>query len=127
MVQRTRLNSRTNGYDVAVTDDATTGTELLKISFDNLKAVQSAKGTPISVDAASTVVVTYKAQLTSDVEYEAAGTTNKVKLVYSNNPMTDDKGTSESDKVTDYVFGLDVTKTTRKTLTPNSLRGLRSK
>lgn len=25
--------------------------------------------------------------------------------------MTDDKGTSESDKVTDYVFGLDVTKT----------------
>lgn len=100
-----------NGYDVTVTDDATTGTELLKISFDNLKAVQSTKGTPISVDAASTVVVTYKAQLTSDVEYKAVGTTNEVKLVYSNNPMTDDRGTSESDKVTDYVFGLDVTKT----------------
>lgn len=100
-----------NGYDVTVTDDATTGTELLKISFDNLKAVQSTKGTPISVDAASTVVVTYKAQLTSDVEYKAVGTTNEVKLVYSNNPMTDDRGTSESDEVTDYVFGLDVTKT----------------
>lgn len=102
---------KANGYDVAVTDDATTGTELLKVSFDNLKAVQSAKGNKISVDAASTVVVTYKAQLTSDVEYKAVGTTNEVKLVYSNNPMTDDKGTSESDKVTDYVFGLDVTKT----------------
>lgn len=102
---------KANGYDVAVTDDATTGTELLKVSFDNLKAVQSTKGNAISVDAASTVVVTYKAQLTSDAEYTATGNTNKVKLVYSNNPMTNDKGTSESDKVTDYVFGLDVTKT----------------
>lgn len=102
---------KASGYDVAVTDDATTGTELLKVSFDNLKAVQSAKGNAISVDAASTVVVTYKAQLTSDAEYTATGNTNEVKLVYSNNPMTNDKGTSESDKVTDYVFGLDVTKT----------------
>lgn len=102
---------KANGYDVAVTDDATTGTELLKVSFDNLKAVQGTKENKISVDAASTVVVTYKAQLTSDVEYKAVGTTNDVKLVYSNNPMTDDKGASESDKVTDYVFGLDVTKT----------------
>lgn len=100
-----------NGYDVAVTDDVTTGTELLKVSFDNLKAVQSTEGNKISVDAASTVVVTYKAQLTSDAEYTVTGNTNKVKLVYSNNPMTNDKGTSESDKVTDYVFGLDVTKT----------------
>lgn len=102
---------KTNGYDVAVTDDVATGTELLKVSFDNLKAVQSTKGNKISVDAASTVVVTYKAQLTGDAEYTATGNTNEVKLVYSNNPMTNDKGTSESDKVTDYVFGLDVTKT----------------
>ena len=102
---------KANGCNVAVTDDVTTGTELLKVSFDNLKAVQSTKGNKISVDAASTVVVTYKAQLTGDAEYTATGNTNKVKLVYSNNPMTDDKGTSESDKVTDYVFGLDVTKT----------------
>lgn len=104
-------SDKANGYDVAVTDDETTGTELLKVSFDNLKAVQSTKGDAISVDAASTVVVTYKAQLTDDVEYKGVGTTNEVKLVYSNNPMTGDKGTSESDEVTDYVFGLDVTKT----------------
>ena len=119
--------NKDNGYDVAVTDDATTGTELLKISFDNLKAVQSTKGTPISVDAASTVVVTYKAQLTSDVEYRAAGTTNDVKLVYSNNPMTDDKGTSESDKVTDYVFGLDVTKTDPKNTNAKLVAGFKVK
>lgn len=119
--------NKDNGYDVAVTDDATTGTELLKISFDNLKAVQSTKGTPISVDAASTVVVTYKAQLTSDVEYKADGTTNEVKLVYSNNPMTDDKGTSESDKVTDYVFGLDVTKTDPKNTNAKLVAGFKVK
>lgn len=119
--------NKDNGYDVAVTDDATTGTELLKISFDNLKAVQSTKGTPISVDAASTVVVTYKAQLTSDVEYKAVGTTNEVKLVYSNNPMTGDRGTSESDKVTDYVFGLDVTKTDPKNTNAKLVAGFKVK
>lgn len=97
-----------NGYTATVTPGET---ELLNVSFKNLKTVQTAKGEPIEVGAASKVVVTYKAQLTSDVEYKAAGTTNEVKLVYSNNPMTDDRGTSESDKVADYVFGLDVTKT----------------
>lgn len=97
-----------NGYTATVTPGET---ELLNVSFKNLKTVQTAKREPIEVGAASKVVVTYKAQLTSDVEYKAAGTTNEVKLVYSNNPMTNDKGTSEPDKVTDYVFGLDVTKT----------------
>ena len=108
-----------NGSKKEVTSDADKGytatvtpgeTELLNVSFKNLKTVQTAKGEPIEVGAASKVVVTYKAQLTSDVEYKAVGTTNEVNLVYSNNPMTDDKGTSESDKVTDYVFGLAVTK-----------------
>ena len=99
------------GYKATVTPDEANGTELLNVSFKNLKTVQTADGKPIEVGAASKVVVTYKAQLTRDVEYKADGTTNEVKLVYSNNPMTDDKGTSEPDKVTDYVFGLDVTKT----------------
>ena len=96
------------GYTATVTPGET---ELLNVTFKNLKTVQTAKGEPIEVSAASKVVVTYKAQLTRDVEYKAGGTTNEVKLIYSNNPMTDDKGTSEPDKVTDYVFGLDVTKT----------------
>ena len=96
------------GYTATVTPGET---ELLNVTFKNLKTVQTTKGEPIEVSAASKVVVTYKAQLTRDVEYKAVGTTNEVKLIYSNNPMTDDKGTSELDKVTDYVFGLDVTKT----------------
>ncbi len=101
----------TNGYQVTVTPDTTSGTELFKVSFANLKAVQDASGNQISVNADSTVVITYKAKLNSQVEYKADGATNEVKLVYSNNPMTEDKGTSEPDKVADYVFGLDVTKT----------------
>lgn len=101
----------THGYQVTVTSGTTAGTELLKVSFDNLKAVQDANGNPISVNADSTVVVTYKAKLNSQVEYKADGATNEVKLVYSNDPMSTGTGTSESDEVTDYVFGLDVTKT----------------
>lgn len=102
------ISDADKGYTATVTPGET---ELLNVSFKNLKTVQTTKGEPIEVGAASKVVVTYKAQLTSDVEYKADGTTNEVKLVYSNNPMTNDKGTSEPDKVTDYVFGLDVTKT----------------
>lgn len=102
------ISDADKGYTATVTPGET---ELLNVSFKNLKTVQTTEGEPIEVGAASKVVVTYKAQLTSDVEYKADGTTNEVKLVYSNNPMTDDKGTSEPDKVTDYVFGLDVTKT----------------
>ena len=101
----------THGYQVTVTPGTTAGTELLKVSFDNLKAVQDANGNQISVNADSTVVVTYKAKLNSQVEYKADGATNEVKLVYSNDPMSTGTGTSESDEVTDYVFGLDVTKT----------------
>ena len=101
----------THGYQVTVTPGTTAGTELLKVSFDNLKAVQDANGNQISVNADSTVVVTYKAKLNSQVEYKTDGATNEVKLVYSNDPMSTGTGTSESDEVTDYVFGLNVTKT----------------
>lgn len=101
----------THGYQVTATPGTTAGTELLKVSFDNLKTVQDANGKPISVNANSKVVVTYKAKLNRQVEYKADGATNEVRLVYSNDPMSTGTGTSESDEVTDYVFGLDVTKT----------------
>lgn len=104
----------TNGYTVKLADttDASghpTGGHDLTISFSDLKAAATNAGVTLRGD--SKVVVTYNAKLTGEAEYTATGNTNDVKLVYSNNPMTDDKGTSESDEVTDYVFGLDVTKT----------------
>ena len=98
--------------DLAATKDASgnlTGGQDLTISFSDLKAAATAAGVTLTGD--SKVVVTYKAKLTDKAEYKGTGNTNEVKLVYSNNPMTEDKGTSESDKVADYVFGLDVTKT----------------
>ena len=104
----------TNGYTVNLADttDASghpTGGHDLTISFSDLKAAATNAGVTLKGD--SKVVVTYNAKLTGEAEYTATGNTNEVKLVYSNNPMTGDKGTSESDEVTDYVFGLDVTKT----------------
>lgn len=100
----------THGYQVTATSGTTAGTELLKVSFDNLKAVQDANEKPISVNADSKVVVTYKAKLNGEVEYKADGATNEVKLVYSNDPMSTGTGTSVPTKVTDHVFRLDVTK-----------------
>ena len=98
--------------DLAATKDASgnlTGGQDLTISFSDLKAAATAAGVTLTGD--SKVVVTYKAKLTDKAEYKGTGNTNEVKLVYSNNPMTEDTGTSELDKVADYVFGLDVTKT----------------
>ena len=103
-----------DGYTVGLdeTKDASgnlTGGHDLTISFSDLKAAAATAGVTLTGD--SKVVVTYKAKLTDKAEYKGTGNTNEVKLVYSNNPMTEDTGTSESDKVADYVFGLDVTKT----------------
>ena len=103
-----------NSYTVNLADttDASgnlTGGHDLSISFTDLKAAAKAAGVTLKGD--SKVVVTYEAKLTDKAEYTATGNTNDVKLVYSNNPMVDGTGTSESDEVTDYVFGLDVTKT----------------
>lgn len=105
-----------NGYtgytvDLVDTKDASgnpTGGQDLTISFSNLKDAAKAAGVTLRGD--SKVVVTYKAKLTDKAEYTAIGNTNDVKLVYSNNPMVDGTGTSTSERVTDHVFRLDVTK-----------------
>lgn len=102
----------TNNYNVKLTDtlDASkkvTGHDLM-ISFTDLKA--AAKASNVILTKNSKVVVTYKAKLTRDAEYTATGNTNEVTLVYSNDPMSKGTGTSTPKKVTDYVFGLDITK-----------------
>lgn len=102
-----------NGYTVDLVDTKNasgnlTGGQDLTISFSNLKDAAAAAGVTLRGD--SKVVVTYKAKLTDKAEYTAAGNTNEAKLVYSNDPMSNGTGTSESKKVADYVFGFDVTK-----------------
>lgn len=80
----------------------------LTISFTDLKT--AAKASNVTLTKNSKVVVTYKAKLTRDAEYTAIGNTNEVTLVYSNDPMSKGTGTSTPKEVTDYVFGLDITK-----------------
>ena len=111
-IPRVDAGQPANGYtvDLKETKDKSgnsTGNDLT-ISFDNLKAAAEAKG--VTLNENSEVVVKYKATLTDKAEYTATGNTNDVKLVYSNNPMTSDTGTSTSKRVTDHVFRLDVTK-----------------
>ena len=101
-----------DGYTAVLTDtkdesNNVTGHDLT-ISFTDLKAAAKVAGA--TLNEKSEVVVTYKAKLTNKAEYTAAGNTNDVKLVYSNNPKIDGTGTSTSKRVTDHVFRLDVTK-----------------
>lgn len=113
-IVNTNTNTTTEvkeGFEATVAPAADTqkNSELLRVSFEDLKAVQDANGT-IAVDKDSKVVVTYKAHLTSNVSYEVDGNRNTVKLVYSNNPMGEGTGTSTEKTVADYAFALDVTK-----------------
>lgn len=117
-------------YTVTVTDTTDdsnnkTGQDL-KVYFEDLKAAANSVGE--TLDGTSKVVVTYRAQLTSDAEYTAVGNTNKVKLVYSNDPMSPKgTGTSESKEVTDYVFGFNITKTDPNDLSANLVAGFKVK
>lgn len=104
-------NDASKGYTASATKDQGTKKELLKVNFADLKAIEDTNGVSIAAGDIKNVVVTYQAKLTSDAEYTVTGNTNEVKLVYSNDPMSDGTGTSESKKVADYVFGFDVTKT----------------
>ena len=119
-----------NGYTVDLVDTKNasgnlTGGQDLTISFSDLKAAAKAAG--VKLTGESKVVVTYTAKLTDKAEYKATGNTNEVKLVYSNNPMTDGKGTFESDEVTDYVFGFNITKTDPNDSSANLVAGFKVK
>ena len=119
-----------SGFYTATVEDTFDGSnnktgQDLKVSFKDLKA--AAKSVDENLDGDSKVVVTYRAQLTSDAEYTAAGNTNKVKLVYSNNPMSTGTGTSESKEVTDYVFGFNITKTDPKDSSAKLVAGFKVK
>lgn len=115
------------GYTATATKAKDSKTELLKVSFADLKAIVDTADASIAAGDISNVVVTYQAKLTSDAEYTAAGNTNEVKLVYSNDPMSNGTGTSESKKVADYVFGFDVTKSDPDNESANLVAGFKVK
>ena len=96
------------GYDVSI-DDAT---NTLTVKFDDLKA--AAKQVGATLDGSSNVVVTYTAMLdpakAANVTVGSTGNDNTVRLTYSNNPMSGDKGESVPDTVRDYTYALKLVK-----------------
>lgn len=89
-----------NGIDVtssfiqsAESVDPATGNKTTTWTCDNLKSVKG-------VAAGSCIVVSYKAKINSEATVgDNAGNTNTVELKYSNNPMTNDYGTTVPDEV----------------------------
>ncbi len=85
--------------DGAVNYNTTENNNLLTVKFDNLKAVTAKDGSSaIDITKDSKVVVTYTAKLNpakaEKVTVGGTGNANEVKLIYSNNPMSDGKGES---------------------------------
>ena len=101
--------------DGAVNYNTTKNNNLLTVKFDNLKAVAAKDGSSaIDITKDSKVVVTYTAKLnpakSEKVTVGGTGNANEVKLIYSNNPMSDGKGESVPDTVRDYTYALKLVK-----------------
>lgn len=96
------------GYDASI--DNTTNT--LTVKFTDLKTAANVAGA--TLDGRSNVVVTYTAKLDHEkvdkVIVGGEGNPNSVKLIYSNNPMSDGKGESVLDTVRDYTYALKLVK-----------------
>ena len=97
-----------NGYDASI--DNTTNT--LTVKFADLKTAANVAGATLV--GRSNVVVTYTAKLdykkVDKVTVGGEGNPNSVKLIYSNNPMSDGKGESVPDTVRDYTYALKLVK-----------------
>ena len=91
---------------------------VLTVDFNGAKGLKSAtakKGGTLTINANTNIVVFYKAKLNAKAVIAGAnnqlnGNLNTVTLEYSNNPMSGGTGTSESDTVKDYTYGLKINK-----------------
>ena len=90
----------TSGYTVSLQ-----GT-VLKVEFTNLKNVVQANQPE---DIGKDIVVTYKAMITEDA-ISTNPATNEVKVEYSNDPTTNNKGESTPDISKVYTYDIDVNK-----------------
>lgn len=86
------------------TVDTTTGIKTTTWTCSNLKSVTD-------VTSESCIVLSYKAKINNKAAIgDNAGNTNTATLTYSNNPMTDDYGTTVPDEVKSYTYGLKLNK-----------------
>ena len=80
-----------------------------------LKSATAKNGEELTIDEKTEIVVFYRARLNASAIIAGAnnqlnGNPNTVTLEYSNNPMSGGTGTSESDTVKDYTYGLKINK-----------------
>lgn len=94
----------TNDFQETRGDEAEDGSVTTTWACNNLKNVDG-------VIAGSCIVVSYKAKINSKAAIGGnAGNTNTATLEYSNNPMTNDSGTTVPDEVKSYTYGLKLNK-----------------
>lgn len=103
----THMNGKeiTNSFNQSgETVDSVTNAKTTRWTCQNLKNVSG-------ITKQSCIVVSYTAQINSEATVgDNVGNTNTVKLVYSNNPMTTDTGTTVPDEVKTYTYGLKLNK-----------------
>ena len=80
-----------------------------------LKSATAKKGEELTINGMTKIVVFYKAKLNASANIAGANNQlkvnpNTVTLEYSNNPMSNGIGTSASDTVEDYTYGLKINK-----------------
>lgn len=103
-------------YDVDAPSES--NHRVLTVNFNGTNGLKSAtakKGGTLTINANTNIVVFYKAKLNAKAVIAGAnnnleGNPNTVTLEYSNNPMVAGTGTSESDTVKDYTYGLKINK-----------------
>lgn len=108
----TAANSYTPNVENTTDESGAVTGQVLTVSFTDLKTAAQSVGKTLTKD--SNVVVTYTAKLdpgkAEKVTVGGQGNPNSVKLIYSNNPMSEGKGESVPDTVRDYTYALKIIK-----------------
>lgn len=96
----------TSGFTPEVKDGENGAGQTLTVTFDNLKTAVA------DLSSSTKIFVEYTAQLdpNKSVVVGGAGNDNTVKLIYSNNPMSNGRGESVPDTVRDYTYALKLVK-----------------
>lgn len=96
----------TSGFTPEVKDGENGAGQTLTVKFGNLKTAVA------DLSSRTKIFVEYTAQLDPNKTVVVGGTgnDNTVKLIYSNNPMSDGRGESVPDTVRDYTYALKLVK-----------------
>lgn len=96
----------TSGFTHEVKNGENGAGQTLTVKFDDLKLAVA------NLSSSTKIFVEYTAQLDPNkaVVVGGEGNENTVKLIYSNNPMSDGKGESVPDTVRDYTYALKLVK-----------------